>query len=109
MTILTRLEAVPEPVGVRTTEDELSVDLADGRSITVPLGWFPRLRHATARERGKFELGRNGVHWPDLDEDIPVAGLLNGEKSGESLGSIQRWLDQRKQRATRRTGKKRVK
>lgn len=109
MTILTALETVPEPVDVRTTEEELSVDLADGRSITVPLGWFPRLRHATPRERGKFELGRNGVHWPDLDEDIPVAGLLNGEKSGESLRSIKRWLDQRKSRATSRATKKRVK
>jgi hypothetical protein len=109
MTILTRLETVPEPVAVRTTEDELAVDLADGRSITVPLGWFPRLRHATPRERGKFELGRNGIHWPDLNEDIPVAGLLNGEKSGESLRSIQKWLEQRKVRATSRPGKKRVK
>ena len=109
MTILSRLEAAPEPVAVRTTDDELSVDLADGRSITVPLAWFPRLLHATRRERGKFELGRIGVHWPDVDEDIPVAGLLNGEKSGESLRSIQRWLEQRKTRPIRRAAKKRLK
>ena len=51
--------------------------------------------HGSSEERARFELGRNGVHWPDLNEDIPVAGLLNGEKSGESLQSLQRWLDYR--------------
>lgn len=96
MSTLSKPETTPEPVGVSVTDDTLSVDLADGRSIAAPLGWFPRLRHGTPQERAKYELGRNGIHWPDLDEDIPVAGLLNGEKSGESLASIERWLQRRR-------------
>jgi hypothetical protein len=100
MSTLTKSQATPEPVAVAVTDDTLSVDLSDGRTIAVPLGWFPRLRHGTRRERAKFELGRNGIHWPDLEEDIPVAGILNGEKSGESLASIQRWLERRKQQRT---------
>jgi hypothetical protein len=95
MSTLTRPEAVPEPVAVNVTDDTLSVDLADGRTIAVPLGWFPRLAHGSPSERAKFELGRLGIHWPDLDEDIPVVGLLKGEKSGESPRSLQRWLDHR--------------
>src|SRR5947207_2573147 len=96
MSTLMKPEIVPEPVSAKVTADTLTVDLADGRTISAPIAWFPRLLHGTARERARFELGRNGIHWPDLDEDIPVAGLLNGEKSGESLRSIQRWLEQRK-------------
>jgi hypothetical protein len=99
MPTLANPATTPEPVAVAVTKDTLAVDLADGRTIAVPLGWFPRLRHGTPRERANFQLGRNGIHWPDLDEDIPVAGLLNGEKSGESLTSIQRWLHRRRQQA----------
>ena len=95
MSTLIRPEIVPEPVAAAVSDEQLSVSLEDGRVISVPILWFPRLRHASAKERLNFELGRNGIHWPDLDEDIPVAGLLNGEKSGESLTSIQRWLEQR--------------
>ena len=107
MKTLANRDLTPEPVSVIVTNDTLSVDLADGRTIAVPLGWFPRLRHGTARERSNYELGRNGIHWPDLDEDIPVAGLLNGEKSGESLTSIQRWLASRsgRQKRTRKAAK----
>src|SRR5437660_11709422 len=97
MSTLTKPETVPEPVGVAVTSNTLSVDLADGRTIAVPIAWFPRVLHGTVCERAAFELGRNGIHWPELDEDIPVAGLLSGEKSGESLRSIKRWLDRRKQ------------
>jgi hypothetical protein len=86
---------MPEPTGVRCDDATLSVDLADGRTITVPLLWFPRLFHGTPTERANFELGAWGVHWPDLNEDIPVEGLLLGQKSGESLKSIKRWLDLR--------------
>ena len=95
MSTLTKPKTTPEPVGAAVTDDTLTVELADGRSISVPLGWFPRLRHGTQQERAHFELGRNGIHWPDLDEDIPVAGLLGGEQSGETLQSMQRWLEQR--------------
>ncbi len=79
------------------TEDTLSVELSDGRSIAVPLSWFPRLLHGTAEERGRWRLigqGR-GIHWPDLDEDISVEGLLAGRPSGESQTSLKRWLGQR--------------
>jgi hypothetical protein len=96
---LVKPETLPEPVAVNVTSDTLSVDLADGRTISVPLAWFPRLQHGSPAERSHFELGRSGVHWPDLDEDIPVAGLLHGEKSGESLASVQRWLEAKAGRA----------
>ncbi len=62
------------------TDDELTVLLADGRRICVPLVWFPRLLHATAHQRQHFELlgDGEGIHWPDIDEDLSVAGLLRG-------------------------------
>jgi hypothetical protein len=65
---------------VRTTSDELSVLLADGRRVSVPLAWFPRLLHATPAERENWRLlgDGEGIHWPDLDEDLSVAGLLEG-------------------------------
>lgn len=110
MSTLTRTEALPEPIGVTVTRDTISVDLADGRTISVPLSWYPRLRHGTPRERAQFKLGRNGIHWPALDEDIPVAGLLNGERSGESLRSIHSWLERRgteKAGSPARSGKRR--
>lgn len=76
------------------TEDTLTVELADGRSISVPLAWYPRLAHATTDERRNWRLigGGEGVHWPDLDEDISVEGLLAGRPSGESQTSLNRWL-----------------
>src|SRR5437667_10255126 len=95
MTISVRHEVVPEPIGARVSEDALTVDLADGRTISVPLQWFPRLLHSTPAERARFELSFEGIHWPDLNEDISVEGLLKGEKSGESQRSIQRWLEYR--------------
>lgn len=95
MSTLTKPKSVPEPVAVTVTDDTLSVDLADGRTIAVPVDWFPRLRHGTTKERENFDLSFAGIHWPDLDEDISIEGLLNGEKSGESPKSIRRWLDHR--------------
>jgi len=82
---------------VTINEETLSVDLADGRSIAVPLAWFPRLAHGSPAERSKWRLiaGGEGIHWPDLDEDISVASLLAGRKSGESRESLQRWLQNR--------------
>ena len=96
MSILTTTPQVNEtggePVGVRVTSAMLSVDLIDGRSISVPTAWFPRLAHGTPAEWVRFELGHFGVHWPHLDEDISVEGLLRGERSGESARSFERWL-----------------
>lgn len=83
---------------VTVTDDSLVVDLVDGRSVSVPLAWYPRLVHASAEERAKWRLiGRGeGIHWDDLDEDISVEGLLAGRASGESQGSLHRWLRDRR-------------
>ena len=79
------------------TDDSLIVDLSDGRSITVPLAWYPRLVHGTPEERKNWRWigAREGIHWPDLDEDISVENLLLGKPSGESQASLRRWLEGR--------------
>ena len=79
---------------VEITEDALVVELVDGRTLTVPLAWYPRLAHGRPAERANWRLiGRGeGIHWPDLDEDISVEGLLAGRRSGESQASLTRWL-----------------
>ena len=84
-------------VNVMVTDDTLSVDLEDGRTIAVPIGWYPRLAHGTPSERANFQVsgGGYGIHWPDLDEDIGVEGLLLGRKSTESPASFARWLKRR--------------
>lgn len=82
---------------VKVTEDILLVDLSDGRSIGVPLAWYPRLWHGTEAERANWRLiGRGvGIHWPELDEDISVEGLIFGKPSNESQKSLQNWLESR--------------
>jgi hypothetical protein len=82
---------------VSITEDSLTVDLNDGRTIFGPLPWFPRLLHGTAAERTNFHLVGNGsgIHWPDLDEDISIESLLAGRRSGETQPSLRRWLASR--------------
>jgi hypothetical protein len=79
------------------TEDSLIVDLSDGRSLTVPLAWYPRLVHGTPEEKRNWRwIGdREGIHWPNLDEDISVENLLLGKASGESQDSLRRWLEKR--------------
>ena len=94
-----QIEVQPiEAQQVTVTDDSLVVDLMDGRSVSVPLAWYPRLVHATAEERAKWRLiGRGeGIHWDDLDEDISVEGLLAGRASGESQRSLDRWLRDRR-------------
>src|SRR5512143_3340035 len=95
---------VPLAVEVRITSDTLNVDLSDGRTISVPLEWYPRLVHATAAERKKWRLiGKGvGIHWEDLDEDISVEGLLAGRPSNESQASFKNWLSKRPNRPARR-------
>lgn len=85
---------VPFAQHVTVTEDSLSVDLTDGRTISVPLTWYPRLYHGTSSERASWQLiGQgSGIHWPDLDEDISIANLLAGRPSNESQSSLARWL-----------------
>jgi hypothetical protein len=84
-------------VSVTVTDDTLSVDLEDGRTIAVPIGWYPRLAHGTPAERGNFQISGAGygIQWPELDEDIGVEGLLLGKKSTESAASFARWLRRR--------------
>lgn len=79
------------------TDESLSVRLSDGRTISVPLAWYPRLLHGTREERNNWSLiGKaEGIHWPDLDEDISVENLLMGKPSGESQDSLQKWLKNR--------------
>jgi hypothetical protein len=80
---------------IKVTEDALTAELHDGRTISVPLSWYPRLTHATPEERDNWELigTGEGIHWPDLDEDISVEMLLAGVPSGESRHGFKRWLE----------------
>jgi len=82
---------------VSITDETLILALADGRTIALPLAWYPRLLHGTAEERNHWEwIGDNeGIHWPDLDEDISVEGIIAGRRSGESQRSLQRWIEGR--------------
>ena len=100
MTTLVIDSSALNATAVRVTEDTLIVDLADGRSVSAPLAWYPRLLHGSVAERGNFRLiGRGeGIHWPELDEDISVEGLLAGRASGESPKSFQKWLAAREEK-----------
>lgn len=88
---------------VTITDDTLSVDLEDGRTISVPIGWYPRLAYSSPEERANVEISGAGygLHWPDLDEDIGVEGMLLGKKSTESLSSFQKWLQDRNASSTK--------
>lgn len=89
------------------SDDELTVELSDGRTLSVPIAWFPRLAHGTRRERSRWRLigGGAGLHWPDLDEDVSVESLLAGRASGESQESFGRWKAARRARRGGRSGK----
>ena len=89
--------AQAEITDVSVTDDSLIVELADGRTISAPILWFPRLSYSTAEERKNFVVLRDGIHWPDLDEDIHISTLLLGRGVGESPQSLQRWLERRQQ------------
>ena len=84
---------------VTITDDTLTVDLVDGRTVSVPLAWYPRLSQGSVAERDNSRLvGQGtGIHWPDLDEDVSVEALLAGRASGESQSSLERWLRSRKE------------
>ena len=86
---------IPEAEDVSVTDDTLQVELSDGRTISVPLAWYPRLVHATQEERNNWELigEGQGIRWPDLDEDLSVEGLIAGRPSRESQHSFKRWLE----------------
>ncbi|MCY7405874.1 MAG: DUF2442 domain-containing protein [Alkalinema sp. CAN_BIN05] len=82
---------------VEITDDTLSVDLSDGRTVSVPLAWYPRLFHGSVEERNSWRLigSGDGIHWNRLDEDVSVKNILLGQSSGESQKSFQRWLNER--------------
>jgi hypothetical protein len=88
---------VPQAIDVDVSDDALTVELSDARSITVPLAWFPRLVHGSAGERTNWRLigDGEGIHWEDLDEDVSVENLLTGRRSGESQTSFKKWLASR--------------
>jgi hypothetical protein len=92
------LTAEARAQNVVVTDDALAVDLNDGRTISVPLAWYPRLLNGTSAERNNWSLigGGEGIHWPDLDEDVSVENLLAGKPSGESQSSFKRWLASRR-------------
>ena len=98
MTTLTLELNVPELGNVTVSEDSLSVALTDGRRISVPLAWYPRLFHASKKERQQYRIIGNGegIHWSDIDEDISVENILSGKISAESPQSFERWLKSRK-------------
>ena len=97
---MTTLKAEPrlaDVVSVTVTDDELRAELSDGRKISVPLSWYPRLLHGTPEERDNWRLiGQgHGIHWPDLDEDISAENLIFGKPSGESQTSFAKWMKSR--------------
>ena len=91
---------LPRVVSVTVTDDTLSVDLEDGRTIAVPIGWYPRLAHGPPAERANVQISSAGygLHWPELHEDIGVEGLLLGKPSTERAASFERWLQRRNAR-----------
>ncbi len=97
MSTLTIEMEVPYAQDVVVTSESLNVDLSDGRGLSVPLAWFPRLVHANQAERNNWRIiGRgDGIHWEDIDEDISIKGLLAGKPSGESHPSLKKWLAKR--------------
>jgi len=91
------LEADPLAVEITVADADLTIGLADGRRLVIPLAWYPRLWHASPAERQNWQLLGDGyaIEWPDLDEHIGVEGLLAGRRSGESKKSLERWLASR--------------
>jgi hypothetical protein len=93
---------------VSVSDETLSVSLSDGRTISVPLAWYPRLYHSTHRQRRNWRLiglGQ-GIHWPDIEEDISVSGLIIGNPSRESNESFEAWLAKRKSIRKRKSKKR---
>lgn len=88
------LEHDPLAVALSFTDQIMMIELADGRSLSVPISWYPRLSHATQAERANWQLLGKGyaIEWPDLDEHVSLTGLLAGNRSGESEVSFRRWL-----------------
>ena len=88
---------IPHAVSVTVDENTLTVELDDGRTLSVPVAWYPRLLHASQEERDGWRLiGKgHGIHWETVDEDISIEGILAGRPSGESQASLRKWLTSR--------------
>ncbi len=95
-TLTTEIQ-VPKVQNVIVTDDTLTVAFTDGRTISIPLAWYPRILHGKPEERNNWRLigGGEGIHWHDLDEDVSVENLLSGKPSGESQRSFKQWLKER--------------
>jgi hypothetical protein len=95
---------------VTVREDGVVVNLTDGRTVSAPLAWYSRTLDGTPKERDNWRLigSGEGVHWPDLDEDLSIDSLISGRPSGGSQASLKRWLEGRKVRAGRASGDKAV-
>jgi hypothetical protein len=94
------LDTTVRAMSVRVSDDTITVELEDGRTIVVPTVWYPRLLHANRTERARYEIDEVGITWPRIDADFSIRGLLLGRKSGESSESLKFWLE------ARRKGKK---
>lgn len=88
---------MPDAIGVDVAGNVLRVELSDGRAISVPVDWYPRLAHATEKERANWRIigTGQGIHWEDIDEDVSVRDLLLGKRSEESQSSLMKWLNGR--------------
>lgn len=96
-TLAVKIE-LPNIKQVQITEDTLTVELDDGRTLSVPMAWYPRLQHATPEEKENWRLigGGQGIHWESIDEDISVQGIIAGKPSGESQASLKKWFESRR-------------
>ena len=95
VSLASEMEHAVKATSVEVTDEVISVVLDDGRTLTVPTAWYPRLQHATVRERANYEIDRVGITWPDIEADFSIRGLLLGRKSGESPESFGFWLTNR--------------
>jgi len=100
----------PRATDLTFSKQAMTIHLADGRVLTVPLAWYPRLLHASPSERHNYEIVGDGeyLHWPELDEDLTVVGLLEGCRSAETAASVKKWLSTRKSTNNNERTEKRV-
>jgi hypothetical protein len=94
--LASEIERTIRAKSVCVTDETITVKLEDGRAVSVPTKWYPRLKYATPAERANYEIDGYGVTWPDVEADFSIRGILLGHKSGESPASLKFWLDQRK-------------
>ena len=87
----------PCATNVDISENTINIELYDGRSLSVPLSWYPRLEHASPEERNTWELIGSGlgIHWPEIDEDVSIEAVISGKPSNESQDSLNKWLNSR--------------